>query len=172
MSIIRKEIRRSIWTYLKNTPSSSQITHIGQAVADVIGREEAVKNAHMVLEEVYDMLNKGLIIFWNGAPATNAPSAYPWITLTEYGKKCLEAESLMPFDPDGYIDKVKEMVQKVQGEISLLPPKQRKVVFLSRLQLLDIDTIAKKLNCSPMSVYVAVKYGLDRLRQVLKREYD
>ncbi|NQS89228.1 hypothetical protein HQ584_05510, partial [Patescibacteria group bacterium] len=111
-NISRKDIRRIIWSYLKGN-SETQTTNIIGALRAEIAPEEMKESSQSAVEEIYSMLSKGIIVFGESSSFPSTPNAWPYITVTEYGKKCLDAESLMPLDPDGYLNKVREMVPSI-----------------------------------------------------------
>src|SRR3990167_8374630 len=103
MNIDRKEIRKIIWSYFKGN-NSTQMNGVLRDVRTKIGIDEFDKKFLIVYEEVFSLSNKGLIMFVN--PTREGPNqAFPFIEVTEYGKRCFGAETLISFDPDRYIDK-------------------------------------------------------------------
>lgn len=71
------------------------------------------------LEIVYDFLSRNIISI--GADWVNKD--IPFFRITEYGKKLIEEDSMLPFDPDGYLEEfskrvpgLNELVYKYLGE--------------------------------------------------------
>lgn len=48
---------------------------------------------------VWDLVVQGIVTFTS--------QGYPWLRVTEYGKKVAEAEGPVPYDPAGYLDHIK-----------------------------------------------------------------
>jgi hypothetical protein len=48
---------------------------------------------------VWDLIVQGIVTFTS--------QGYPWLRITEYGKKVAEAEVPVPYDPAGYLDHIK-----------------------------------------------------------------
>lgn len=61
----------------------------------------------------------------------------------------------------------REFERMVKDEIEKLPPTQRRVVSMSRLQNLDVEQIANKLGLSVQTIKNALSSGLKTLRQSL-----
>jgi len=91
------------------------MVNIINSIRAKIGVEQTREKSQIAIEEVYSMLSKGIIIFGDPGSFSSAPNGFPCITVTEYGKRCLEAENLMPFDSDGYIEKLKLMVPSIDS---------------------------------------------------------
>ena len=88
------------------------MTHILQDVRSKIGSDKFHQGvATVVYEEVFSLSSNGVIMFaqivLDGAGSN---SGFPWISVTEYGKACFASDELTPYDPDGYIKKVKDMI--------------------------------------------------------------
>ena len=58
----------------------------------------------LFMERVHYLLNQMVIGPGN---ARDVSADLPWIHLTEYGKKCVEEREILPYDTDGYIDRIK-----------------------------------------------------------------
>jgi len=50
--------------------------------------------------------------------AGDGQSGWPFLQVTEYGKKCLEAEELLPHDPDRFLDEFKKQVPRADPVIT------------------------------------------------------
>ena len=117
MDIDRKEIRKKIWAYLKGNPKTS-MGDIKSNLTAEFNLGDLGEYLPVIFEEVYSLLIKGIIIFGDPTAEMGSQNAFPWIMVTEYGKKCLDAEELIPLDPEGYIDILQKKVTDID-EITL-----------------------------------------------------
>jgi hypothetical protein len=62
----------------------------------------------LLLEVVWSLIIQGILV-----PGINdSNQGYPFIRLTEYGKRCVEEDRILPHDPDGYL---REFISAVPG---------------------------------------------------------
>lgn len=60
-----------------------------------------------VFEIVNEWQRAGVIYF---GLAEDPNSGHPFITITDFGKECIESGNFIPYDPDGYINELKSKV--------------------------------------------------------------
>ena len=98
---------------------------------------------YSIIKKVYREAKKGLILPLNVAELDNTPVT--------------NADQL----------EYKEMKQALEGEIAILPHRMQEIYKLSRINNLDIDEIAERLNLSRQTVKNTLTTTLKRLRRKL-----
>ncbi len=63
---------------------------------------------NLFMESVYYLLNQQIIGPGN---ARGISANLPWVHVTAYGRKCMEFQDILPYDADGYLDRVKNCSQ-------------------------------------------------------------
>ncbi|MGA1874755.1 MAG: hypothetical protein ACMUIA_04030 [bacterium] len=58
-------------------------------------------------EIIQELINNGILYVGN---AGDQNSGYPWLTITEHGKEALTQDDWLPYDPDGYMNALKEKI--------------------------------------------------------------
>ena len=115
MEIDRQYVRHIVWDYLKRNHDTS-MNDISVHVSSSIGHHKFHKGiAALIFEAVFSLSSNGLIIFAriSLAGSSDVNSGFPSISVTEYGKSCFVSDTFTPYDPDGYIKKVKENIQDI-----------------------------------------------------------
>ena len=64
-------------------------------------------------EIVHELINAGMLIPGTNGSVTGSDASYPWLTITEYGRKAIKSEDWLPYDPDGYLAELKRMVPEI-----------------------------------------------------------
>lgn len=64
---------------------------------------------------LHDLYIQGIIVFGKNEYDNN----WPWFQLTEFGKKCLKENDIIPYDPEGYLKKLKEVIPNIDDVILL-----------------------------------------------------
>lgn len=70
-------------------------------------------NEENIREIMHDLYIQGIIVF--GLNSSNP--GWPWFKITEYGKKCLTENEIIPYDPDGYLKKLRESISNIDEVI-------------------------------------------------------
>lgn len=60
------------------------------------------------MERVYYLLNQQITGPGN---ARDTSANLPWIHVTAHGMKCLEKQDILPYDSDGYLDRIMKCSQ-------------------------------------------------------------
>lgn len=107
----RSQIRLELYNCLKKSGQqrSFQITDIYNHFAEQYGDKVANESEIAILEEIHQLVVNNILM--PGHDVGNFK--YPFLRLTEYGRKCIEEENILPFDPDGYIEGVKSSVSSI-----------------------------------------------------------
>jgi hypothetical protein len=100
-----KQLRPIVFNMLLQKPETNfrevedKIIH---NISDYYSRDDTLK----LYDIFWELLIQGMI-----APGFNSSNLeLPWIHVTEYGKRCLEKDSILPHDPDGYVERLKHIV--------------------------------------------------------------
>ena len=118
----REEIRNKIFEYFKQqvgwivtNPNKMQQFQMGQihSLFPYVQNEpqwERQKLDSTVREIVQELINSNFLY-----PGTSGDqnSAYPWLTITEYGKEAFLKEDWLPYDPEGYVKALKARISAI-----------------------------------------------------------
>jgi hypothetical protein len=81
----------------------------------------------IVREIIWELLVQGVL-----APGSNRQNLeFPWIHVTEYGKRCLEANAILPHDPDRYLERLQQRVGQSLDDTVLAYVKESLLTFLA-----------------------------------------
>ncbi len=72
--------------------------------AKTLSHEQRTQIAILVADAVWELVLAD--VFAPGI-AGNLGTAYPYLRITQYGKECLKAGELTPYDPDGYLQRIR-----------------------------------------------------------------
>ena len=70
-------------------------------------------NRFSFLEVIHGLLTEG-VIMWGNATDEDLDN-YPNFSITSYGKKVLEAEGIIPHDPDNYLENVRNSIPNIDN---------------------------------------------------------
>ena len=101
----RNEVRQELFSYFKRN-RETQIRSIQNHFSNVLGSPIQPHEHIDILETIQELINSGVLMV--GVNWDNW--RYPWLRVTEYGMECIEAENLLPFDPEGYTREMKEQI--------------------------------------------------------------
>jgi hypothetical protein len=120
-------------------------TDLRPFVIDVLRREPETQYVHVEHEirriapeyksadelKLYDIFWE-LLIQGILAPGFNSSNVnLPFIHVTEYGMKCIEANSILPHDPDGYMKRLEDIVEHTMDNTVLTYVREGLFTFLS-----------------------------------------
>ena len=78
-------------------------------------------------EIIWELLVQGVL-----APGMNSANPdFPFIHVTEYGERCLDANAILPHDPDGYLKQLQQQVGKPLDNIVLTYVEESLLTFLA-----------------------------------------
>jgi len=107
----RSQIRLGLYDCLRKSGQQRTFqmkgvySHFAQEYGDKIAKASEVA----ILEEIHQLVVNNILM-----PGHDVSSfGYPGLRLTEYGRKCIEEENILPFDPDGYMEGVKSSVTNI-----------------------------------------------------------
>jgi hypothetical protein len=80
-----------------------------------------------IREILWELLVQGIL-----APGMDASNLdFPWIHVTEYGSRCLEAGEMLPHDPTGYIARLQQRVGQPLDDVVLMYIREGLLTFLA-----------------------------------------
>lgn len=88
-----------------------------------------------IREIINEFINNNLLMWGNGAE-----EGMPFISLTNFGKDCLQEDDLIPYDPEGYINEIKQQIPKLD-EITLTYLKESILTYNKRCILSSSITL-------------------------------
>lgn len=107
----RSQIRLELYNFLRKGDQKRgfQINDIRIHFEEQCGHDVCKENEIAILEETQQLTINSILM--PGHDWGNF--RYPLLRLTEYGRKCIEEENILPFDPDGYIEGVKSSITNI-----------------------------------------------------------
>jgi hypothetical protein len=80
------------------------------------GAEQSLEKGDrsVILEVIWSLIVQGILV--PGLDDSN--QTWPFLRLTEYGKRCVEEDRFLPHDPDGYISELQQAVLNVDKTIT------------------------------------------------------
>lgn len=104
-----------------------------------------------VLDIVWELVSAHAL-----APGANAyQPELPWFHVTEHGRRCLEHDAYLPYDPDGYLDKLSQRVPQLDDTVRLYVAESLQA-YLNNLPL----SSAVMLGAASEQVFLLVSAGL------------
>jgi len=103
----QNEIRSCLYNYLKQSPET-QVLNILDYFINKVGTYEKNKDRQVLLDIIHELITNNIL-----RPGSNY--TYPFLRLTEYGRKCIEEENLLPFDPEDYIKEIKKQIPNIDN---------------------------------------------------------
>ncbi len=102
----KAQLRPLVLDVLRRDPETQfvNVEHEIRRIAPDYQSSDALK-----LHEIFwELLIQGIL-----APGFNSSNLnLPFIHVTEYGKRCIEANSILPHDPDGYLKRLEKLVER------------------------------------------------------------
>lgn len=117
----KEEIRNKLLQELKeildeNSKGITQMGHFVDCVRKEIDQNTPIPDQESLHQYVFEIVNEwvraGVLFFGRpDDPNTHAP----WLTITEFGRECLQQENLLPYDPDGFVRELQNQVPSLDG---------------------------------------------------------
>jgi len=106
----RSQIRAELYNYLKGIirQPKLQITDIRSHFEKQCGHDFWKENEIAVLEETQQLVINSILM-----PGHDWGNISRLFRLTEYGRKCIEEENILPFDSYGYVEGVKASITNI-----------------------------------------------------------
>ena len=108
----RDEIRQHLMTHLKESlvtnqisPGSIQLMGVYHYLATFYPHPKTSAAHRVARELLQEFVNNNLLFVGYGDD-----QGFPWFTLTNYGRECVERREMLPFDPNGYLVSVQTRV--------------------------------------------------------------
>ncbi len=77
----------------------------------------------------WELLIQGIL-----APGSNSSNLnLPFIHVTEYGRKCIEANAILPHDPDGYLERLERLIGQSLDDTVLSYTREGLLTFFGRI---------------------------------------
>ncbi len=117
----RQDIRNALWQFLQdkinqqNKPFHQIKSFTRGSIFDYFQKNftdwgEDKLNKIILWEEIHFLVTAN-VLFIGDFGDTN--SGTPWYTITEFGKECIRNSNILPFDPDGYIGKIRQQIPNI-----------------------------------------------------------
>mgnify|MGYP001117037616 CR=1 FL=1 len=110
----RNELRNRLIKHLKKVleegKEKTQFTNLYSLVTDSLPdlpANDQNKYFSLIREIISEWISNGLLYpGLAGDPSSNLP----WLTITEYGKQCIQGQNWLPYDPEGYLKELKKQI--------------------------------------------------------------
>lgn len=100
-------------------------------------QNQVIEHYQVIREVIQELINNNMIF---PGTAGNHGSTYPWLTVTEYGKKCLREDNELPYDPEGYIQALQQQIPDLD-EVTLAYVSEAITSYNKRCLLASIITL-------------------------------
>lgn len=83
-------------------------------------------NALKLHDILWELLIQGIL-----APGLNSSNLnLPHVHVTEYGRRCIEANTILPHDPDGYLERLERLIGRSLDDTALIYVREGLLTFL------------------------------------------
>lgn len=82
----------------------------GLSIAAIGGRSGGI-HQHRLRVVLSELNTSGIIVFGHNFMQPDLP----WFQITEYGKACLQASEILPYDPEGYLARLKSDIPSIDS---------------------------------------------------------
>lgn len=106
----RQTIRNEILSSLKNNPDTQLLSIVGD-IERKLGSDVKEKFKNVILEEIHLLLLNNILMIGHNY----LQWGYPWLMLTDYGRKCIQEGSIISLDPEGYITTIKKELHNIDS---------------------------------------------------------
>jgi hypothetical protein len=124
--MIKAELRPFVFEALRREPETqfSTIEHYVRDLAPDFNRHDVERTLR---EIIWELLIQGVL-----APDVHNTRCllFPFVRVTEYGSRCLEAGNILPHDPDGYLERLQQKVGEPLDDIVLTYVRESLLTFL------------------------------------------
>lgn len=108
----RHTIRSTILNHLKAQPDT-QLNNIAGAIDQQFGQNKSREFRKEIFEEIHLLMLNNIVMVGHNYGQWE----HPWLELTNYGRKCIEEDRLVPLDPDGYIARILKDIPTVDSTV-------------------------------------------------------
>jgi len=112
------EFRNELFKYFKIVISSNKsVTHMVEIEHHLkkISPEKQWDEKEVIFkarEIINEFMNNNLLMWGYG---NSMGETVPWLTVTNFGKRCIEEENILPYDPEGYINALIQQVPSIDA---------------------------------------------------------
>ena len=160
----KKELRRLIYSALRSQPLNNfdgVKSRLRNLSVDYQTDDDLV--VHDIL---WELLIQGIL-----APGMNASNLdFPYLHVTEYGLRVLEANQVLPYDYDGYLENLKKLVGETLDEVVAAYARESVGAFISGHYLAAVEMLgvaADRLMDMLASSYTRL-WGSHRVQQAFE----
>jgi|Deesub1362A_J573_1020465.scaffolds.fasta_scaffold03420_7 hypothetical protein len=122
----KADLRAFVLEALRQEPST-QFGNVHRKVRDLAPDYNGPRDDLIVREIIWELLVQGVL-----APGINRVNLeFPWIHVTGYGMECLNANTILPHDPDGYLERLQQQVGRPLDDIVLTYVRESLLTFLA-----------------------------------------
>ena len=119
------DLRPFVLEALRKEPDTQFIT-VEHQVAD-LAPDYKPHDALVIREIIWELLIQGIL-----APGFNSSNLnFPFIHVTEYGKRCLEVNTVLPHDPDRYMERLQQQIAQPIDDILQTYVRESLLTFLA-----------------------------------------
>lgn len=122
----KADLRPLILQALRQEPETT-ITHIINEVEEHASPKFQTSDRLKVSEIVWELLVQGVLCPGPGTDPLQLSHAH----LTEYGRRCLETDDILPHDPDGYLQRLKQRLPQPLDDIVETYTRESLLTFLA-----------------------------------------
>lgn len=120
----KTKLRPPVLDWLRRHPET-QFADVENGIREIMPEYKS-HDALKLYEIFWELLIQGVL-----APGYNSSNLnLPFIHVTEYGKRCLEANTILPQDPDGYLERLQRLVGQPLDPIVLTYVRESLLTFL------------------------------------------
>lgn len=121
----KAELRPLVLEALRRNPRTQYAT-VENFVRDRVEGYPAQEDTLTLAEILWDLLIQGVL-----APGLDGSNTrFPFIHVTEYGLRCLEADAILPHDPDAYLQRLQQETGQPLDDIVLTHVRESLLTFL------------------------------------------
>jgi hypothetical protein len=136
----KKELRRLIYSALRSQPQNN-FSGVKSRLRN-LSVEYETDDDLVVHEVLWELLIQGIL-----APGMNASNLeFPYIHVTEYGMKVLEANQILPYDYDGYQEVLKKLVGETLDPVVDAYARESVGAFISGHYLAAVEMLGVAAN--------------------------
>ena len=125
----KTELRELVFDFLRRR----LYVNIGQGLGDLFMDSPSFQrevDTSKVRDILWELLLQGVLA--PGKDSLPVNFFFPYIHVTEYGKRCLEANAILPHDPDGYLQRLQQQVRQPLDDIVLAYVREALLTFRAR----------------------------------------
>jgi hypothetical protein len=103
--------RQVLLDWLRDNPTAKHMNYDGHAYlpyVDLVGRADFDALASQIMEAFWELVIQGIVVPGKGSQLSEI--CLPWFRLTPYGRRVLQTGVGHPYDPAGYLTRIRKQV--------------------------------------------------------------